>query len=114
MLSFFGVFEDNQLQSNFMSCVALFLKNNYKQEHFVLLEIVVYCVHREGGREPVSPAAGTLLHLGSLVTGPMLAKARLLDRGGQWNLCLLIVSNTVGHRMQILASQASPLPAPAH
>lgn len=48
----FGVFEDNQLQSNFMSCVVLFFfLNNNKQEHFVLLEIVVYCVHREGGKE---------------------------------------------------------------
>lgn len=51
-----------------MSCVALSFfkkKNNYKQEHFVSLEIVVYCVGREGGRGPVSPAAGALLHLGS-------------------------------------------------
>lgn len=48
------------------------------------------------------------------MTVPMLAEAWLLDHGGQWNLRLLIILNTVGHGVQILASQASPLPAPAH
>lgn len=110
----FGVCEDNRLQSNFMCCMALFFKKK-----IIISRNILFCwkswftvwIGREGGGLYLQQLG--LFSTSALVTGPTLAKAWLLDHGGQWNLCLLIVSNTVGHRMQILASQASPLPAPA-